>query len=301
MEMKEIVFRPKGQALVIVLLIMAVVLTVGLSVVSQAISDIRLSQKEEDASRAFSAAETGLEKALIQIPSDLAPTGAINNANFAVSKAELGAGQHQFLFPGRYVSGETAPLWLVTRDANGDPTCSASRCYSASAIEVCWGSSDDASSASGQITAPALEVALLYRDTGGNYRIWRNLLDPYTGGDPDRTTNGFTDTTSACSANIEGESLRYGQTIDFSSIPSYSTVGTLVTLRMKMHYNTNSQRIGVITSSGTPGELPSQGSDVVSVGTYGDSTQRVRATKLFLDAPSAFDYTLYAGNNAIIK
>jgi len=53
-----------GQALLIILLIMAVALTIGLSVVSRSVTDIRISQEQEESARVFSAAEAGLESLL---------------------------------------------------------------------------------------------------------------------------------------------------------------------------------------------------------------------------------------------
>lgn len=79
-----------GQAALIILLIMVALLTIGLSVVSHSVTDISISQDEEEAMRAFSAAEAGIEEALGQV--DLGswdPGGPISvgdlNANVSVS------------------------------------------------------------------------------------------------------------------------------------------------------------------------------------------------------------------------
>ena len=53
-----------GQALIIILLVMAVGLTMGLAVVSRSVTDIRISQQEEESARAFSAAEAGIRQQL---------------------------------------------------------------------------------------------------------------------------------------------------------------------------------------------------------------------------------------------
>jgi len=55
----------KGQAVLIVLLSLSVVLIVVMFVVSRSITDISLSTKEENSLRAFSAAEAGIERALV--------------------------------------------------------------------------------------------------------------------------------------------------------------------------------------------------------------------------------------------
>src|SRR3989304_10327197 len=54
-----------GQALLIILLTLTVVLTVVLSVVSRSVTDISVTTYQEDAQRAFDAAEAGIERALL--------------------------------------------------------------------------------------------------------------------------------------------------------------------------------------------------------------------------------------------
>lgn len=53
-----------GQTALIVLLIMIVILTITLSLISRSITDIKISQDEQEALRAFSAAEAGIEDML---------------------------------------------------------------------------------------------------------------------------------------------------------------------------------------------------------------------------------------------
>ena len=55
-----------GQTIIILLLVMVVGLTIGLSMVSRSLTDIKISQQTEQSQRAFSAAEAGLEYALSQ-------------------------------------------------------------------------------------------------------------------------------------------------------------------------------------------------------------------------------------------
>lgn len=60
--------KKEGQIVLIILLIMVVLLTIVLSLVSHSIIDISLSKDEEEAMRAFSAAEAGIEEVLRQNP-----------------------------------------------------------------------------------------------------------------------------------------------------------------------------------------------------------------------------------------
>jgi len=55
-----------GQAVLVVLFIMVVVLTITLSLLSHSVTDVSISKDEEEAVRAFSAAEAGIEEALRQ-------------------------------------------------------------------------------------------------------------------------------------------------------------------------------------------------------------------------------------------
>jgi len=58
--------KKSGQVALTVLLVMVVVLTIGLSLISHSVTDISISKDEEEAMRAFSAAEAGIEEALKQ-------------------------------------------------------------------------------------------------------------------------------------------------------------------------------------------------------------------------------------------
>ena len=54
----------QGQMLLVVVLTMIVALTVGLSVVSRTITNLRISRQSEESQRAFQAAEAGIEKTI---------------------------------------------------------------------------------------------------------------------------------------------------------------------------------------------------------------------------------------------
>src|SRR5690242_2552024 len=83
----------KGQAIIILLLIMLVGLTVGLAITQRSLSDLSTSNKVEQSSRAFNAAEAGLEQALkVPCPSpnpdgscSLAPIDFADNGSSATS------------------------------------------------------------------------------------------------------------------------------------------------------------------------------------------------------------------------
>lgn len=284
-----------GQALVIVLLVLSVVLTVGLSVVAQSVSEIKLSQKEEEAARAFSAAEAGIDRVLIA--TDDTTSGSIGDAQYQVVRTDLGQGATQFLFPNSYSSGESATLYLVPHNVAGslDYTCPGGSCYNQATLNVCWGNNGEVP---GSGITPALELAVIYREAG-NIRVARMFNG--IGNPNNRDNNSFTNI-GAVGCVISGTSLPYLVSVNFGpaglNIPAYGTEGTLVAIRAKMHYNSVPQKLGV----NNLGEgLPSQGVRLGSVGTYGNSTQKVELTQLFSDAPAVLDYALYSGTGGIVK
>jgi len=57
----------QGQAVLIVLLVIAVALGFGLSIISQSVTDVRISKQEQESARAFNVAEAGIEEALKSI------------------------------------------------------------------------------------------------------------------------------------------------------------------------------------------------------------------------------------------
>src|SRR3989338_8894129 len=54
----------RGQVVLILVLVMTVALAIGISVIQRSLSDVSSSSKVEQSSRAFSAAEAGIEKAI---------------------------------------------------------------------------------------------------------------------------------------------------------------------------------------------------------------------------------------------
>src|SRR5688572_23181590 len=66
--------KQRGQVLLIVVLVMIVALTVGLSLISRSITNLRTSTEEAESQKALAAAEAGIERAL--------ESGTIETGNF---------------------------------------------------------------------------------------------------------------------------------------------------------------------------------------------------------------------------
>ncbi|MCM8787809.1 MAG: hypothetical protein NC935_07170 [Candidatus Omnitrophica bacterium] len=107
--------NPKnGQIALIVLLLMVVVLTIGLSLVSRSVTEVKISRDEKEALRAFSAAEAGIEEALRNIDSYIGGgTITVEDTNVNINVEQSGEGTQLVL-----EKGESMNILLP----NGPPT-----------------------------------------------------------------------------------------------------------------------------------------------------------------------------------
>src|ERR1700686_3295700 len=83
-------YSQSGQMLIIVVVTMAVALIVGLSLVSRTVTNVKIAQQNDESSRAFNAAEAGIQQSLQSLK--INPNGGnitsptlSNNANFSTS------------------------------------------------------------------------------------------------------------------------------------------------------------------------------------------------------------------------
>lgn len=109
--------QKSGQVALIVLLIMIVILTIGLSLASRSITDVRISQDEKEALRAFSAAEAGIEEVLRDISYYAGKTEPVDVGDLQaiVAVEETGEGTTQ-----KVEKGETMNILLDDLGAGDD-------------------------------------------------------------------------------------------------------------------------------------------------------------------------------------
>lgn len=263
--------RNSGQAILILLLVMAVVLTVGLSVVSRSVTDIKISQQSQESARSFWVAQAGLEEA---IRANAAPTGTLNGVAYEVSKADLGGGT-EFVFPKRIEGDDPVTLWLVDHDAS-------------------TGSLDTANPYKGRLTfywgegtasdvSPALEASLIYADKKDDILTKRFVFDP----SPDRrSSTGF--------SQVQAGGTFLGKTFAFSSDEI-----NLASYRLPYFF-----RLKLLFSGGTIGvrgnsALKSQGSCWTSTAVIEESrvTSKLNECRLWSVTPQIFDYALFSKGN----
>jgi len=279
-----------GQALLIVLLSMAVILTIVLSILSRSVTDVAVTSREEEALRAFSAAEAGVERALL-IGSN---TGSFDDATFVATSINFGVSAEEYIYSNKLLSGESATIWFVDHDEEtGELTCDTNECFTGSQVFVCWAGSGTPSDQAG---TPALEISIFYVNPAWDYsttEIARVTTDPNIAR---RVTNNFGDT-DGVNCTLEGQDFEFKKTIDFSAsglnIP-YAAAGNLLFGKVRFFYNTGEAQSLGFDVRGSGGDLPSQGRKIVSTGTAGEANRKIEVLRTFGELPSIFDAAVFS-------
>lgn len=288
--------KQSGQALVLILLSLAVVLTLVLFVLARSTTDIAVSSRSEESARAFSAAEAGIENALVigsigQVPQ-------IGDANYNASVSSFAEGDTTYNYPIEMNSGDSMTIWFISHDENGNVVpCSGGNCFIGSGLSICWGKPGTSALSD---TTPAVEISVFYETTPGDLstlRIGRTAIDENTNRAPG--VNSFTQVTGR-DCNISGENYAFQAGVNFVDLAvpagSYGSPGGLQFARVRMLYNSDqSQPLGVdVSAGGLGGVLPSQGLDISSTGTVGDANRKVQVFQGWPEPPPVFDYAIYS-------
>lgn len=284
-----------GQALLLVLLSMAVVLTIVLSILSRSVTDIAVTSREEEALRAFSAAEAGFEQALIA-GTDVGDN--LGDASFSAQVTDIASGVAEYVYPTSLLSGESVVTWYVSHDSNGDLICDAGAglgCYTGNEMNVCWGL---AGAAGDQDTTPAIEVSVFYTDPPGDYSTATVARETVDSNDVRRADNRFS-TPDGGTCIVAGQTFEFQKNIVFNDLGIPGSVrdqeNGLQFARIRLLYNTDLPHpVGVIVSGGV---LPSQGKRVESTGLAGESTRKIEVFQSFPEPPPIFDSGVFTLGN----
>lgn len=285
----------RGEIILIILLVMAVGLTVGLSVAGRSVTDVKLSNQVEESSRAFSAAESGIEEVLRQgiVAATGHYTNQVANAKYDVNVSQLGGSASQFAFPNNISMGDSQTIWLVPYTATGPDVTTPG--YTAQTIYVCWKNANPSPKA-------AIEIAVFYKAAAdGTYKISRAAYDP----DNNRVTsqnngfnNGDVSPGTACTDGSANYDYQVHLTFKDMSAPFPDpATDTLVALRLRPVYA--DAKIAVVPQSGV--NIPAQGKDIVSVGqTNSGVTRKWNVVQTFAAPQDIFDYAVWS-NSQITK
>lgn len=265
----------RGQMLLIVVLVMVVILTIGLSAASRTITSIRVSTDEEDSERAFSAAEAGLEVALSQ--NNNLVTGTFDNASsYRTTVRDLSGVEFLLNNSLAILKDDAVDVWLSRYpDYNQQYTGN---------MTIYWGSPADLCDRSELVnTMAALDIVLI-AGTSNNPTIRHFPVDPCA---QRRSVNQFGDV--AVGGSIGGRTFAYSTTIPVNSgliariIPLYAS--TAIGVR------------GCNAGGGGCLALPAQGTVIESVGTSENAQRKIISYRAYPKLPTElFPFVIFAPN-----
>lgn len=289
-----------GQVVVILLLVVVVALGVGLSVVGRSVTEISTSTKTEDSSRAFSAAEAGIEKALIGTgPSgggSISPGTLTNNAAADYGwQTNLPPAGTAIEYP-PYGKESFALFWLANPDATPP-----SLYYNQTSFDLYFGTKQIYTDLDDQ---PAVEVQVVYYTASG-YVSSRAFYDSYN---PSRSNfGGCTKDPLPIVTNYTGNNNRQfycKATVVFSPAPA--PPGTYpVLVRVRLLYSNDSHPVALQPLSTAPCtppnlnacSLPPQLKIYTSTGTAGETQRKVQLFQIRNAIPDLFGYALFSAGD----
>ena len=273
-----------GQAVLIVLLSLSVVLIIVLYIMSRSVTDLSLSSKEEDSLRAFSAAEAGVERALV-----LGPTGPleIGGASFEADVSSFGQGETSVVYPVSLKSGEIATFWFAPHvGVLGDQQ------FSGGSLTLCWGDEGTAVDAN----SPAIEFTVYYGPVD-SLSIARITIDPYQARPNGGSSNSFVATDNG-TCTIGNEIFEFRKTIDLTLDMAIADLSSLQYGNARILYNTSvAHKVGIDVSG--VGILPSQGSRVISSGSFGGANRKIEVYETHKVVPPIFENSIFSSNGIV--
>lgn len=259
--------RP-GQAFILILLVMSIALTLGVSVASRSIAALRQISFSAQSAKALAFAEAGAEEAL-KCLADGSCSIPYNPPAFDLD----GDGQDDFDYQITALDGDSLPR--VGRDTTLEVDLNG---YSpAASIVVCW---SDVNVSAEQDTAMAIAFVRL---DAGSYTIQRWSYDPVA---TRRADNGFLAPSVGSLVGCSG--YRYGV-----SIPPFS--GTPVAMRLRPLY---SGPVSLAVKKAVGANLPSQGSRIESAGFSGKVRRKVEVARTNPALSEIFDFVLFSGSES---
>ncbi len=287
----------RGQLILTLILVMTVALVIGLSVIQRSLVDVSTSTKVEQSSRAFSAAEAGIEQALLNENSATSRSLALdNNSRVEISNSgripqvpAAGTRQSPLEYP-PVVKEEIAQVWLA--DPLSVDLAVDGKFYNQSEIEVYWGNLDS--------DVPALELTFVYYD-GVQYKAVKHYFDsPSVTRTPANNfeTNGVECRSSVVSYYVVGAGQYKCKVV--AQVRDESPTSVPILGRIRLLYNTQAQPLAFwadpagASKCGRDCSLPPQARRIVSTGKSGESQRRVRLFQLDKVVPPYFDFAIFS-------
>ncbi len=260
MELLEKEKLEKGQTLLIVVLVMVISLTVGLSIASKTITNLRITTEEADSAKALSAAETGISQQLKSSTSIGDRSVQIGTA-FNASLAPV-SGTSFLVNAGNVIpQDEGTDVWLIAHNPGGDLNFSSPW---AGTLTIYWGDT------SAGCDNAALEIVKI---TG---TLASNAVSARYGYDPDSARSSSNKLTFVSPASYQASGKTFCYTTDIAL-----TNGLLVRI-IPLYTNT------IMAVSGGTTALPQQGSIITSTGTSSNVVRKISVVANYYSLPSQF-------------
>ncbi|OGE38819.1 hypothetical protein A3E86_02800 [Candidatus Daviesbacteria bacterium RIFCSPHIGHO2_12_FULL_47_45] len=300
-----------GQVVIVLTLIMLVALTVGVAISQRSINDISVSTKTEQASRAFSAAEAGLEKAIAE--NGITTVSLSDNQSRADVQAsgEMPVYKQALEYP-PISKAQFAQFWLARPS-------DLSRFYNQETISLYFGNAGPEADDRVEIgDEPAIEVNLVTRSSAGNYLSKRYYFDSKS---TRRASNNFAATDDSCDSSIKYK-INTSSSRSFTAPPDRYfyckvTISTSIDpsdnkevpilMRMRLLYSSKKQRIALepktdpecISFTGDLNciSLPPQANIYTSTGIAGESERRLQVFQMKYVAPQFLDFALFSNSD----
>lgn len=315
LKQRRIFFYSSGQALIAVILVMVVALTIGLSVATRNITNLRLTTEEQSSQRALSAAEAGIERAL-KNDTNLSGVAVGTGAKIdAVTVQSISGSEFILNNKDRVNKDDPIDIWLSDYGTGSIPTyANPWRGW----LYVYWHSETAGLCTDGTATSyAALDItAISVPASGSNLAdavVRRYAVDPCTTrkasnnfcpnsgtsslGRCKKANNSddgaFSFAPSASGVDIGGKLFYYRVAIAFG-IPAAPQAGML--LRITPLYADTTIAIRTRTTGdafpGTP--LPAQGSIIDSTGSSGSTQRKISVYRAYPKIPSELFYTIFS-------
>lgn len=317
--------KEAGQVVIILLLTIVVALAIGLSISTRSISEISTATKTEQSSRAFSAAEAGIEKVLQDIearktdpahPLASSVPSLSNQAKADISSTDLypPRGDRRAIEYGYNGVGrdEVAHIWL----ADPSPTSGVETYYNQPTFDVYFGNPTQPN----EEDKPAIEVNVITK-TQAAYAAYaskklyfdsktrsNNFITP--GSDPD---SDFKCDSPTLNTIISANSQFYCRlhVADYPLPPANAPV----LVRIRLLYSSTKQKIAVAPTTASPCNVPGQSAQdtdkscslppqitlITSTGTSGDVTRKIQLFQQRYVIPPILNYALFSNSDIDVQ
>jgi len=284
--------QQSGQVIIILLLLTLVALSVGLAFTQRSITDLTTATQAEQASRSFSAAEAGLQKAL----TDSTPVEGLlvplnNNSSALVDSSAF------LPYPNSHMAIEypkigretTAQFWLVDPAQPPPPV----NYYDKSRIALYYGNS-------GTTDAPAVEVKIIYLYNG----VFSTYTKYYDSVASRASSSGFSPTLG-CNSVVMGNGTlgtnrkffcreEIGPILTKSGGVCISPACILVMARIRLLYINENHSLALEPMDGA--NFPPQVQIYNALGTSGQSQKQLQAFRVRDVVLPWFDFALFSIN-----